>query len=156
MTIQRFLKKCDEFFICSETGNAGDVFYESIEERKTLFQIIVKGSGKIAKLFDSEYEELNDGDKNFVNLKKYAGYETIFKSYEDFHLYGFNYLNDDDWDGKLVRESFIGDDRSWLICFDGHPIVNDILLTRNDDAKLEKKNYNVEIKDGILGLFTKL
>ena len=41
MTIQRFLKKCDEFFICSETGNAGDVFYESIEERKTLFLSLI-------------------------------------------------------------------------------------------------------------------
>ena len=73
MTIQRFLKKCDEFFICSETGNSGDVFYESIEERKTLFQIIVKGSGKIAKLFDSDYEEFDDGENNFANLKKYRG-----------------------------------------------------------------------------------
>ena len=67
MTIQRFLKKCDEFFICSETGNSGDVFYESVEERKTLFQIIVKGSGKIAKLFDSDYEEFDDGENNFAN-----------------------------------------------------------------------------------------
>jgi hypothetical protein len=71
-------------------------------------------------------------------------------------MYGFNtsekYV---DWDGRLVTESFTGDDKSWLICFDGNPVVNGKVLHKLDYAKLEQKLYNVEINDGLIGVFTK-
>ena len=46
--------------------------------------------------------------------------------------------------------------KSYLICFDGRPIINGIELRRMDFAKLENKWYDIDIKDGIVGVFTKL
>ena len=45
---------------------------------------------------------------------------------------------------------------SWLVCFDGSPIINGKVLHRLDYAKLEKKSYNVEINDGLIGVFTRV
>ena len=56
----------------------------------------------------------------------------------------------------LVTESFTGDNKSWLICFDGNPIVNGKKLSRWDYAKLENKHYGVEINDGCIGVFTRI
>jgi len=43
-----------------------------------------------------------------------------------------------------------------LVCFDGRPVINGVELARMDYAKLENKHYNVDIKDGLVGVFTKL
>ena len=76
---------------------------------------------------------------------------------EKFLIFGFNSLErNQDWDGKLITESFDGDDRSWLICFNGNPVVNGKELNSLDYAKLENKRYDVNIKDGLIGVFTKL
>ena len=84
------------------------------------------------------------------------GQTTIFESYEPFLIYGFNTLSkNQDWDGKLINESFEGNDKSWLVCFDGRPVINGIELARMDYAKLENKHYNVDIKDGLVGVFKK-
>ena len=42
-----------------------------------------------------------------------------------------------------------------MICFDGRPVINGIELARMDYAKLENKHYNVDIKDGLVGVFKK-
>ena len=55
-----------------------------------------------------------------------------------------------------MREGFTGDDRSWLICFDGRPVINGVEVQRMDYAKLENKWYDVEINDAIVGVFTRL
>ena len=90
-------------------------------------------------------------------MKHYMGQTTIFESYEPFHIYGFNTLNkNQDWDGKLIRKSFDGDDKSWLVCFDGRPVINGVELARMDYAKLENKYYDVDIKNGLVGVFTKI
>ena len=91
-----------------------------------------------------------------VDLKRFIGSNTVFESYEPFHIYGFNtYDLNQDWDGKLIHESFTGNDRSWLICFNGRPVINGVPIRKMDYAKLENKHYNVDIKDGIVGMFTK-
>lgn len=155
--VKRFFKKCEnEFAICSEMGDAGLLFTEYARERYTLYQIVLKGSGKIAKVFDSDYEEVVEGEKIY-SLKKYIGYDTIFESYEPFHIFGFNTLNiHQDWDGKLLEGSFEGDNDSWLVCFDGRPIINGKELKRMDYAKLQKKEYNVELNGSVVGVFTKV
>ena len=61
-----------------------------------------------------------------------------------------------DWDGKLVNESFEGNTRSYLKCFDGRPIINGTELRRMDYAKLENKWYDIDIKDGVVGVFTRI
>ena len=72
-------------------------------------------------------------------------------------MYGFNPINPREfWEAKLVKESFEGDDKSWLICFKGEPIINDVSVKPMDYAKLENKHYNVHLNDAIIGVFTKL
>ena len=156
MKVQRFLKKCEEFTICSEFGEAGSCVVELAKERMTLHQIVVKGSGRMAKTFDSEYLEGDCKNKIMTDLRKFMGCDTIFESYEPFHMYGFNTLSrDTDWEGRLIRESFEGDCQSWLICFDGEPIINGNKLKVMDYAKLTNKWYDVDINDSIVGVFTK-
>ena len=71
-------------------------------------------------------------------------------------MFGFNPLKpDQDWDGKLIEESFVGDSDSYLVCFDGNPVVNGVEMQRMDYAKLTDKKYEVELKNGLLGMFTK-
>ena len=157
MKYTRFFKKCEDFSICSELGDSDCIVAEHTEERRTLYQIVVYGSGKVARPFESEYKVLDSSDNNFVNLKEYLHDHTIFHSIEPFHMYGFNTSEKNiDWDGRLVTESFTGDDESWLICFNGSPVVNGKVLHKLDYAKLSKKDYNVVLNDGILGMFTKL
>ena len=157
MKYTRFFKKCEDFSICSELGDSDCIVAEHTEERRTLYQIVVYGSGKVARPFESEFKVSDSSDNNFVNLKEYLHDHTIFHSTEPFHMYGFNtsekYV---DWDGRLVTESFTGDDKSWLICFNGSPVVNGKVLHKLDYAKLSEKDYNVVLNDGILGMFTKL
>lgn len=156
MTVTRFIKKCDEFMVCSEIGKSGDIFVELAEENKTLYQIMLRGSGRIARFFDTGYEEFNAQTQNLVDRKRYLGTNMIFEAYEDYHIFGFNYRGSSvNWDGKLITESFNGDDRSWLICFDGRPLINGVEMERMDYAKLENKWYNVDINNSIVGVFKK-
>jgi len=153
--MMRYFKKCEEFAICSEVGESNVLFPETHDERRTLYQIVVRGEGKMGKVFDSEYTKLDEKSNNFVNLKKYWGTDTIFQSHTPFHIYGFNKIDCYDWDGKLVTDSFKGDDRSWLICFNGEPIVNGVIMKTMDYAKLSDKDYQVVLNDSLLGIFTK-
>ena len=111
----------------------------------------------MAKIFDSEYMVGDVNGVYFADVKQFLGHHTIFESFEPVKMYGFNTLDlQQDWDGKLVKESFDGDDRSWLICFKGNPIINGKELRVMDYAKLENKHYDVTLNDAIVGVFTKL
>ena len=158
MSVKSYLKKCEEFSICSQVGDsAGLVFVEPAVDRMTMYQIAVKGSGRLSSIFNSEFEVGDANGINFSSMKHYMGQTTIFESYEPFHIYGFNTLNkNQDWDGKLISKSFDGDDKSWLVCFDGRPVINGVELARMDYAKLENKYYDVDIKNGLVGVFTKI
>ena len=156
-TYNRYLKKCEEFLICSECGDANVIGVEDAEERYTMFHIVVKGSGRVAKAFDNDYMVGDVNGVYFADVKKFLGHHTIFESFEPVHMYGFNTLDlNQDWDGKLVEGSFQGDDKSWLICFKGNPIINGKELRVMDYAKLENKHYDVNLNDAIVGVFTKL
>ena len=158
MSVKSYLKKCEEFSICSQVGDsAGLVYVEPAVDRMTMYQIAVKGSGRLSSIFNSEFEVGDANGINFSSMKHYMGQTTIFESYEPFHIYGFNTLSkNQDWDGKLIDKSFEGNYKSWLVCFDGRPVINGVELARMDYAKLEKKHYDVNIKDGLVGVFTKL
>ena len=153
----RHFRKCEEFSICSELGDANVIGVEEAKGRYTLFQIIVRGSGRMAKVYDSNYVVGSADENNFVDMKEYLGHHTIFESFEPFHMYGFNTLDlQQDWEGRLVDGSFNGDDKSWLVVFKGEPIINSKSLREMDYAKLENKIYNVQLNDAIVGVFTKL
>ena len=147
MSVKSYIKKCEEFSICSQVGDsAGLVYVEPAVDRMTMYQIAVKGSGRLSSIFNSEFEVGDANGINFSSMKHYMGQTTIFESYEPFHIYGFNTLSkNQDWDGTLMNESF-----------DGRPVINGLELARMDYAKLENKHYNVDIKDGLVGVFTKL
>ena len=49
----RYFKKCEEFAICSEVGESNLLFPETFDERRTLYQIVVKGEGRVVSIFDS-------------------------------------------------------------------------------------------------------
>ena len=147
---------CEEFYICCTQGGEGVVHVEKHEDNKTLYAIQAKGSGRCATIFSSDYIEGDEKQNNFGCMKQFIGKHVIFESYEPFIQYGFNTLSyDHDWDGKLVKESFDGDDRSWLICFKGNPIINGKELRVMDYAKLENKHYDVTLNDALVGVFTK-
>ena len=72
-------------------------------------------------------------------------------------MFGFNAIDPkQNWDGKIVKDSFDGDDKSWLICFKGKPIINNKEVNPMDYAKLDFKHYDVVLNDAVIGLFTKL
>ena len=94
MSVKSYIKKCEEFSICSQVGDsAGLVFVEPAVDRMTLYQIAVKGSGRLSSIFNSEFEVGDANGINFSSMKHYMGQTTIFESYEPFHIYGFNTLN---------------------------------------------------------------
>lgn len=156
MTVKRYVKKCEEFAICSETGSAGDVFLDSAVENRALYHIIIKGSGRGGVAFDSEYVEADAQVNKFHSKKQYLGKNLIFEAYEDYHIFGFCPIRvTDQWKGRLVNESFDGQDGSWLICFDGRPLINGKELQRMDYARLENKKYEIELNNSVIGLFTR-
>ena len=155
--MMRYNKKCEEFSICCEVGQAGVIVLEKSTERFTSYQIVVKGSGKMAKVFESDYIVGDSHKNNFIDMRKYMGYTTIFEADEPFFIYGFNTLDpEQDWDGKLISNSFDGNDKSYLVCFKGNPIINGVKLKPRDYAKLENKHYDVTSNNSIVGVFTKV
>tara|TARA_B100001093_G_scaffold440225_1_gene440623 strand:+ start:4427 stop:4897 length:471 start_codon:yes stop_codon:yes gene_type:complete len=156
MSVNRYFKKCLDFSICCSIGDEGVVHAEHERERSTMYQIMVKGSGKIGIPFENNSVEIAKAPA-FVDMKKYMGKHTVFQSDESFMMYGFNTLDKNQmWDAKLVTESFQGNDSYRLVCFDGRPIINGVELERMDYAQLENKDYNVQINDGMVGLFWKI
>jgi len=155
--IKRLIKKCEEFYICAEYGDKDAVGVE-YSGRFTMYQYIISGSTSF-NLIDGDklIQERYSRENELIDVKKYLNDRLLVIAEEDMFMVGFNTLDRNvDWSGKLVKDNFIGDDKSWLICFDGYPIVNDQELKRWDYAKLENKEYNVIINDGVVGVFTKI
>ena len=163
---KQFITKCDkEFSLCAEIGEKGCIHVEYHNLRYTLYQYTVYGEGKYGVItdsgvnFDEQDPKMSDTyNKKLLSTKEAKGKNTLFVAESDFHIIGFNCIDmNQDWDGKLVTESFVCDnDRSWMICFDGRPIVNEKELMMYDYAKLDQgKKYDIIINDGALGVFTK-
>ena len=123
-----------------------------------MYQYIVSGSATFNLIEgDRLIQETYTRDNELVDVKKYLNDRLLVVAEEDLFMVGFNTLDRNvDWNGKLVKSNFIGNDKSWLVCFDGQPIVNGQELNRWDYAKLENKEYEVNINDGVIGVFKKL
>ena len=156
MTYKRFFKQCEEFSICGVIGDRAEAGIEGAENT-TLYHIAIKGKGKLCRPFETDYIEMDADGNNFVNVKDYLYSKRYYTSSTPYHMFGFNALEPkQDWDGRLVKESFDGDNKSWLICFSGKPIINGVLVKPLDYAKLDNKHYEVTLNDAIVGVFTKL
>lgn len=154
MTVKRFFKKCEEFSICSEIADSGDYFVDGYPDNTTIYHICTKGSVRLAKPFDGEVDLLSNGE--LFDCRKYLYEQRIYQALEDLYIIGFNPLKpEQDWDGELIKNSFMGNVKSYLICFDGKPVVNGKKMEKWDYASLVNKIYEVELNDGILALFTK-
>ena len=155
--IKRLIKKCEEFYICAEYGDKDAIGIE-YTGRLTMYQYIISGSTSF-NLVDGDklIQEIYTRDDELIDVKKYLNDRLLVVAEEDLFMVGFNTLDRNvNWDGKLLKDNFTGNDKSWLVCFGGYPIVNGQELKRWDYAKLENKEYEVNIKDGVIGMFTKL
>ena len=153
--MMRYFKKCEDFCICGAMGLGNEIIAETAEVNKTLFQIGIRGSGRVAKAFDSNCIDMVAGQ--IYDISHLMGTDRVYQPHEDFELYGFNPINPEDkWTVERVNGSFRGNDKSWLINFNGKPVINDKSLKRMDYAKLEDKWYDVNINDAIVGVFTKI
>ena len=155
----KYFKKCEEFYICGSTNKKKEIFAESGDKSLTLFQIIVRGRGRLITTFDTITIDGSQGD--IMNCKSMMGKDRVLvsdkNSEEYYEVYGFNPLNPtEDWDAKKITSSFKGDSNSWIICFDGSATINGKMVKKFDYAKLENKNYEVEVGDALLGVFTKI
>ena len=155
---REYFKKCEEFTICALRCDKGWIGTEHVQKVNGLYYYCIHGTGKFAVPFQEDYVEIKP--KDFFNVKKYLNNHAMFEAFEDFYWIGFNRLPNEnrDWDGRLIREDVLTVEKeSWMICFDGHPVVNEKELSRFDYAKLTKDNdYTVSLNGGVLGLFTKL
>ena len=71
-------------------------------------------------------------------------------------LYGFNSNSrEQDWDARIIRDSFDATIRDWLICFDGTATINGNEMRKLDYASLSDKHYDVNVNDALLILFSK-
>ena len=155
--IKRLIKKCEEFYICAEYGDKDAIGVE-YTGRLTMYQYIISGSTSF-NLVDGDklIQEIYTRENELVDVKIYLNERLLVVAEENLFMVGFNSLDRNvDWDGKLVKDNFTGNDKSWLVCFDGYPVVNGQELKRWDYAKLDNKEYDVNINDGVIGVFTKL
>jgi len=152
-----YLNKCDQSWMaCANKADKGYLDLEYGSDRKTIFQYIFYGSAKICKTFSNETRIIeNKGE--IIDVKEFYGQDVIFNFLEDSYIWGFNKLNEsDNWDARLVKEKqIIGTHKSVLVCLGGSPVVNENTLQRFDyDELQESKIYNIDMRDGVLALFT--
>lgn len=155
----KYFKKCEEFYICGSKDKKKEIFAETGDKSLTIYQIIVRGKGKLITTFDSISIDGSSGD--IVDCRSLMGKDRVLLSDKDgeehYEVYGFNSLTpSQDWDAKKITSSFRGDSNSWIICFDGSATINGKVVEKFDYAKLEDKDYEVEVDNALLGVFTKL
>ena len=155
--MKRFIKKCEEFILCGGSGDANEIFTDGFPDNKAIYHIIVNGCVKMGRPFETEYVSLDADSNNFVDVREYLYSQRVYTSSRPYLIYGFNPINTQEfWEAKLIKKSFEGDDKSWLICFEGKPVINGVSVKPMDYAKLESKHYNVCLNNAVVGVFTKL
>lgn len=153
---KEYFKKCEEFCVCAIKCDKDWVGIEPKNLNYGLYHYCVYGSARIGIPFQKDYEEINP--KDFFDMKKYLNDHIMMEICEDFYWIGFNTLDkNQNWNGKLVTDDIlVVEKESWIICFDGHPIVNNKELSRFDYAPLyPDKKYEIILNKGVLGVFTK-
>ena len=101
-----------------------------------------------------------------MDLRPHVHKKVIFEATEDFFTIGFNTLDkNQNWEGRLVKKNETKLDlnyirelekETFLICFDGKPVVNNKQMKRYDYARINlSKDYDIKLNNGALGLFFK-
>lgn len=155
MNFVRYHKKCESWMACGAKGDKGAINFDYAHERKTIYQYVIKGLIKVSKLFSGESKIYGSGA--LIDVKEFYNHNVVYEFLEDSDAWGFNPLHEEDWDGKIVNETFKAEKQSVLVCLDGSPIVNNIMMSRYDYDELTfGKTYNIIHNDGVLALFTKI
>jgi len=163
-TCRRFHRIGNDFTLCVNIGKKDYVLAENPIDSNTIFYYGIKGIGKLGTMFSEDYVLVEEGE--LVDVRSYLHKFRIFHSQEDFHLVGFNTLEKgQNWEGRLIKSDEEVLDLhvirelykiSFLVCFDGKPIVNDKTMKRYEYARLDvSKEYKVNLNGGALGLFYK-
>ena len=152
-------KKCEEFSICTIRCDKGWIGIETTQKNNGLYHYCVYGSGR----FDVPFQNHKDKEinpKDFFDMREHLDNHVMIEAFEDFYWIGFNRLPNEtcDWDGRLIKEDVLTVEKeSWMICFDGQPIVNNKKLSRFDYTKVyPDREYKIDFNEGVLSLFTKI
>ena len=162
--MRRATRHCEDFCLCIMVGKKGEVVAENPDDRFTLYQYNIYGGGKAGVMFEEGYIESES--RVLMDLRQHVRKKVIFEATDDFFTVGFNTLDkDQNWEGRLVKENETTLDldyirelekETFLICFDGRPIVNNKQMKRYDYAQIDlSKDYDVTLNNGALGLFFK-
>ena len=82
MTIRRYFKMCEEFKVCCASGDVGELYIERKDDNYTMYEIFVRGKGRLAKIFDSDYIIGEGNGYNFHDMKKYLDHDIICEALE--------------------------------------------------------------------------
>ena len=162
--MRRATRHCEDFCLCIMVGKKGEVVAENPDDRFTLYQYNIYGGGKAGVMFEEGYIESQVGV--LMDLRQHVRKKVIFEATEDFFTIGFNTFDkDQNWEGRLVKENETTLDlnyirelekETFLICFDGKPIVNNKKMKRYDYARIDlSRDYDIILNNGVLGLFYK-
>ncbi len=161
---RRAVRHCEHFSLCVNIGKKGHVIAEDPRERFTIYQYNIYGGGKAGVMFEEGYIESQVGV--LMDLRPHINKKVIFEATEDFFTIGFNTLDkNQNWEGRLVNKNETKLDlnyirelekQTFLICFDGKPLVNNKQMKRYDYAAINlSKDYDIKLNNGVLGLFFK-
>ena len=161
---RRAVRHCEHFSLCVNVGKKGHVIAEDPRERFTIYQYNIYGGGKAGVMFEEGYIESQVGV--LMDLRPHVHKKVIFEATEDFFTIGFNTLDkNQNWEGRLVKKNETKLDlnyirelekETFLICFDGKPVVNNKQMKRYDYARINlSKDYDIKLNNGALGLFFK-
>jgi hypothetical protein len=163
--------KCKRFFrvygndfgMCVNIGEKGYVVAEHHKDICAMFYYFVYGSGRIGKIYTSNYLILDGAKQKFNDVQDFKDDNVVFESFEDFHMIGFCSLDTEiRWKSKMITnknpEIIVESEKEYLVCLEGNPIINGKKLKRYDCAEVYPNSvYNLDIQeDCILGLFGKI
>lgn len=156
---KRFYRNYEEFSLCVNIGDAEYVLAEHPNERYTSFYYGVCGSGKIGRMFESDYLLIES--KKITDVQDYLHSAVIFQSEEDFHLIGFNTPNKAiKWNAELLenkKDNLEVKRKTILLCFDGNFSINGKIFKRYDYSIVEPSKeyiFDYASDDAAIGLFT--
>ena len=149
---KRYYKEGNNFSICVNIGEKGYVLAEHPNERYTIFYYGLYGSGLFGRIFEKNSPIVLDASENkVVDVQDYVHDKIIFEALENFYIIGFNTLDKNiKWKAQILNcdaVSFQSQyEKTYLICFNGKPIVDGKKFKRYDYACLDiDKQYKLEL-----------
>ena len=85
--IKTFVKKCEDFYVCAEIGEKGAFGYEFVEDRKTMYQYIIKGQISLITISEDDLtRQVCNSDNGLIDVKKYH-YHTVYLSIFSYRIW---------------------------------------------------------------------